>query len=429
MKALRGLNITLKNNPQNIILSIVLFLYSISFHSLIIGLAFFPLIMFIYLWRNKLQISLLSLFLIIFTILYAAFSYIYGFLSLFAAITFIFMPVSLYFTGEYVIKKEPRDKLTFFYVYLVIFSFFVFGILSIGKTVYYDGFSNLLLSTRSVYTPWNDIRFNATNIGAYFTMSLSLLGFIVSFQDKGRMMGIKMLSILIFVLSIISVLLLGNRTGVIIASISFMAVYFVYVFYGSKQNNKVTATIIIIITFLLIIYAIQSNILGVGEKLLGSTLVIRLSEGNLFEDIRFNAWQAAFSGLFEYPFGGKQAYIQLNYAHNLWLDVGYTAGIVPFIFFLIFSFLAFKHFVKLIKSKETPIELKTLLTGVYVSLFINFFVEPILEGYFVHFTMFCFIVGITSKYVRLTDKVTARRTKKRGVRINENTLVRQRSTS
>lgn len=399
---------TSKRTYVNFALAIMLFLYGINFHSTTIGLILFLLAIFrcFFVKIEKLRTALLPFFLIAFTTSYSIASYYFGFFSLFEVVTFVLTPIAFYLTGIYVIKKKVSVKLLFFYINLIIFSLFIFGIYCVGKTVYYDGIYNLSANVRTVSTPWTNVQFNATNLGAYFTMGLSLLGFIFTFKVKD-LISIKLLYIIIIVLSIISELFLGNRTGLVIAVISIVTAYLVYNIYGPKQiRNKVTTTFVIITTILLVIYAIQSNIYGIGEKLLGSTLVIRLYDSNFFEDLRFKAWQAAFIGLFEHPFGGKQAYIPLNYAHNLWLDVGYAVGIIPFVILLIFTLLVCKDLVKLIRNKENPIELRILLTCVYVSLFINFFVEPILEGYFIHFAIFCFIVGMTSKYVRLTDKVT-----------------------
>jgi len=386
-------------NPQNLILAVLLLLYCTGVYSLAIGLIVFSVFAYLYLLKNEFRISLVSLFLFSFSITYAVASYTHGVISAPAALLFAVLPVALYFTGEYAIRKEARDKLAFFYVYLVLVSFFLVGIYSIWKTIQYGGFTGLFLDVRLVYMPGSDVWVNATNLGAYFAMGLSLLGYIITAGSKSGS-AVRLLSILIFGLSAVSMLFLGNRTGLVIAFVSFCAVYIVTMFYGGqKLSNNVKTNAMLILAVLAAIFIVQ--LFGLGEMLLGTTLVQRFPGGGFFEDPRFEAWPVALRGLFEYPLGGKQADIPLTFAHNLWLDVGYVAGVIPFILLLAFSWLILRNLLRLIKTKACPIGLKALFTGVYVALLLNFFVEPVLEGYFIHFTILCFIAGVTSKYIRL----------------------------
>ena len=140
---------------------------------------------------------------------------------------------------------------------------------------------------------------------------------------------------------------------------------------------------------------VTRNVFSFGEFVMGSTLVARFSDLGLFSDARFYAWRAALNGLLRYPLGGRQADIGLNYAHNLWLDVGYVAGIIPFLLLVIFSWLLARSLGYLLRDRQTPDALKNFLIGIYVSVHLAFFVEPVLEGAFVSFSMFCFITGVT----------------------------------
>lgn len=387
-------------NQQHLLLAALLFLYCIGVYSQIIGLIILPSIAFIHLVKNRFQISLSSLFLMAFTASYVAISYWHGFISLSTGMVYIIMPISLYFVGEYVIKKEFHDKLAFYYTYLVLFSFFLFGIYSVGWTAYYGGFSDTFMNMRVLYMPGSDVWVNATNLGAYFTMGLSLLGYIVTCEKGNGPKAVKLVSLLVFVLAAVSMLWIGNRTGMVVAIGSFLAAYYVTMFKISHPiSNKIKANFAIILIILTAIYIVQSNFFGLGEILLESTLIKRIST----EDPRPVAWYTAIKGLYEYPLGGRQASIALNYVHNLWLDVGYVAGIIPFALLIAFSWLVVRNWLRLISSKTTPIGLKTFFTGVYVALLINFSFEPVFEGYFVHFTMFCFLAGVTRKYVRLNN--------------------------
>jgi hypothetical protein len=267
--------------------------------------------------------------------------------------------------------------------------------------------------------PWADLSLNATNISSYFTMSLSLLGFVLFIRNKESNI-IKKVYLILFLLSAISILYLGSRTGLVIIIMAFIGAYFVYIFYCPGQaGEKIKISFIIFILMVFIFYAIQMNILGIAEKINSSTLGMRFSKYYIFDDLRLIAWKESFLGIFDNPLGGKKVYIPLNYVHNLWLDVGFSSGIFPFFILLLFSFLSYKDLLRLIKNKKVPNEIKILLTGIYISLFANFFVEPILEGYFTLFSIFCFIAGMTNSYIRLSDSIM----KKVVTSLDENTLV------
>ncbi|MBT9150241.1 MAG: hypothetical protein DDT40_00409 [candidate division WS2 bacterium] len=391
-------------NPQHFLLASLLFLYCIGVYSQIIGLIIFPSIAFLHFVKTRFQISLSSLFLMAFTASYVAISYWHGIISLSTGVVYMIMPISLYFVGEYVITKGFHDRLAFYYTYLVLFSFFLFGISSVGWTAYYGGFSDAFMNRRVLYMPGSDVWVNATNMGAYFTMGISLIGYIVTYEKGNGPKAGKLISLVIFVVAVASMLLIGNRTGLVVTIGSFLAAYYVAMFRMPHSiRNKIKTNFVIILVIFTVIYIVQSNFLGLGELLLESTLIQRISTGYFFEDPRTDAWHVAIRGLYEYPLGGRQANIALNYVHNLWLDVGYVAGIIPFALLIAFSWLAVRNLLSLISSKTTPIGLKTFFTGVYVALLINFSFEPVLEGYFVHFAMFCFIAGLTRKYVRLSN--------------------------
>ncbi|PMP97070.1 MAG: hypothetical protein C0168_00090 [Candidatus Aminicenantes bacterium] len=363
-------------------------------------------------------------FLFLFSVSYVTISIKYNFISSYEAYRIFLIPSFFYLIGLNIIKDNQIKSTTiFFYSNILIISLFLFGFFSVAKSYYEYGLTDLFMNTeqRVVLIPWSDISLNATNIIGYFCMSLSLVGIIFFGKRKKSFIVFKIFYLIIFLISILSIILLGSRTGLIIFLISFIATFIVYIFYGPpKKEIKLIKIIFIIIFIILLAYAISANMYGIGNKLFGSTLSVRLYKIGIAHDLRYKAWEGSLLGLLDYPFGGKRSNIPLNYAHNLWLDVGYTAGIIPFILIIIFSLSTLKSYLTIIKTKIIDVNIKLLLTGIYISLFSYFFVEPILEGSFILFTIFCFISGMTKMYSNLSVSATKKMVRK----VYENTLVR-----
>jgi O-antigen ligase len=106
-------------------------------------------------------------------------------------------------------------------------------------------------------------------------------------------------------------------------------------------------------------------------------------------------WGEAFRGLFTNPLGGNQTQLSLGYAHNLWLDVGWTTGLFPFVLLVFFTLMALKdYYIKLFRSDDLSLYFKYLITAMLCGFFITFMLEPIIEANVLFFCAFCFFSGI-----------------------------------
>jgi len=385
---------------MRVTVSLLIFLHAINLMPTSLGAVGFALVATVGLWRYNFAVSLAGISLAVFLSSYALASLYHGFFSLSAAVLFVILPLSMYFVGEYATLGKNRHSSVFHYGYLVVLSLAMYGLLSVGRTLLFEDIAAQLMGARIVYAAWSGVRMNATNIGAYLTGAISLAGLLVLPQRNRLGIGIRALTVFLVVTSGMALLYLGNRTGAVIMVASFLVLSAVYFGYSPGYKlEKLKAFALVTLTLLGVLFVLQQNLLGLGEGLADSTLSVRLMQQSVFEEVRFIAWGEALAGLTEHPLGGKEANISLNYVHNLWLDVGYVAGIVPLLLLTLFSVLALKDCLRLIKDKNAPIALKLLISGFYTSLFLNFAVEPVLEGVFVIFTMFCFMAGVLRKYV------------------------------
>lgn len=141
----------------------------------------------------------------------------------------------------------------------------------------------------------------------------------------------------------------------------------------------------------------------------GQNIINRLSSTYLFE--RFSGvgigstsrWDKVayyLSHFLENLSGGNHMRQVIGYAHNLWLDVYDTAGLIPFIALLIVTVLILTRFIQN-KSLFRENEVK-LLVLFFVSSYIHFFTEPAYYSLINYMWVFAFISGYISKRYKTT---------------------------
>jgi hypothetical protein len=137
------------------------------------------------------------------------------------------------------------------------------------------------------------------------------------------------------------------------------------------------------------------NLFNINSLWENTTIYKRFISMNVLNDVRFMAWKAILQNFQNFPLGGKQILINLNYAHNLWLDIVWTSGIYPAIFLLLFNIISIFTLIKVLLKKNIPLQLRTIILCSYCAFFIVFMFEPIIEGYFPFFLSYCFFAGLT----------------------------------
>lgn len=141
------------------------------------------------------------------------------------------------------------------------------------------------------------------------------------------------------------------------------------------------------------------------QNLLNGRIFTR--DGGIFGNVRFQAQRNAVMQLLKYPMGGKQMDIAgLKYVHNVWLDIAYTAGIIPFVFVAAYTVGTMIECVKLVLSKNVPQEMKYLMTGIFIALHLNYSVEPVLDANMIFWAMGACVSGMIKGYLISSKEVT-----------------------
>lgn len=231
----------------------------------------------------------------------------------------------------------------------------------------------------------------ATGLGAVNTYVVSLIGYWIFVEKR---LAVKLIALACSIPTLLSLLLLGTRTQMIILISMTALTLLIYTFERHGKTALVRVAAILAVLALAAMAVYQNNLFGIRTTIDASTLLMRLQDtsvGQLRSDAyRINSVWNGIVSLIENPLG----HVDHNYFHNMWLDIGRVGGWIPFIGIMVFSVVVLFHLVKIMKSPWLRTELRYLLFCLIIGAMINFLAEPIIEGMVDFFYSHVLIVGM-----------------------------------
>jgi hypothetical protein len=299
------------------------------------------------------------------------------------------LPFLFYIMGKYLNRNydDPIQKSYIVVIVAFIFSInpFLSNLVSIIEFGYMSSRDVSLLVSGLV-----DRQLSATNMASFFLMNMSFFPFVLINTNNKNERNIKNMLIGLFVIGLIAVSNVSTRTGILISVISWLCALFF--------NKASSAFKILGRSFLyLLIIALFIFLSGSLEKILSTDLYSRFTEDddNSLLNSRSNIWEEAFKIIFQTSddnFIDKQMDIA-EYAHNLWLDVALKAGNYPLIILLIITIKYLITLGKILTMKLYTPFFRILMVCITVAFYSTFMVEPIMDGYFTLFCLYCFFFG------------------------------------
>ena len=316
--------------------------------------------------------------------------------SIFSFLPDVFLPAILYFVGKGVGTKYQSADVRIFFIFFILFFFSIIPIISILDQVIEEGF----VGTRGLYLIWDkNIIISSTGLGAYLSINTASVALFNASKSSKFQKIITVLVAILFLLSIICVFRLGNRTQLLIA---FVAIFISYFYNFKRMSNIAKYTLFMTFGFLIgyvfYLFVINSEIVLLYQDRIGDSEAGETELGG-----RLSKWQLAIESILSDPWGWELS--RFGYSHNLWLDVARISGVLPLIPLVLFSVSSYKLLLKSIKIIKQESFLSTFIFVFFISIFLTFFVEPIMEGMYLLFFVFCifvgFMAGITSNNGRI----------------------------
>jgi hypothetical protein len=326
----------------------------------------------------------------------------YGYTDIASAVKYIIYIVGMYAIGFAVGKRnKPLSSYGILWMMLapvigsVLFSFLcVYRVLSGGNV--------LEIAKRAVPSFWTGGEpIVGTGLGALASLGICLAPIIFlssrEGMEKTKYYSFKLIVLLLVLMGSVANLALQNRGPFVALVISFISALCIVFLFGKKSFYYVLKFAIVLSLIVLLVWVIIPP-----DILSQFTIFKRFAQRGLETTGRSTAWLLMMKGIFSSFTGGRFVDIHLDYVHNLWLDVAYDTGIVPFTLLLIFHGSHLSRFIKLFKSSLSLTMALTIIC-LSVSFLATFFIEPSLNFSPMYFATSCFFLGLV---LRISNYIT-----------------------
>lgn len=203
-------------------------------------------------------------------------------------------------------------------------------------------------------------------------------------------------------------LILAGRTIIVMLLLALSISYIYSLFSGLNTKDKLHKIIKLFLIILIIGVAYRFNFFNIKTIFEKSNLYYRFY-GNFAQkmgsDSRMGYKMQYLSYMIYFPFGGNHI---LNftgkYAHDLYLDTYDEAGIFALIAVMFYIIKTSFNLVNVQKSKTLNLQVKKMVLCIYIVMYIEFMLEPILVGVPWVFANFCCVDGGVSMLIRKEEK-------------------------
>ena len=272
---------------------------------------------------------------------------------------------------------------------------------SIGSFCHYliNWFTNFGSSDRNTIDICTGEPMGATGQAALDCLPLAL-AIALLFSETSK--KIKITSIITVVLVLGYNLILSGRT-LIIMLLVIVAVAFLYNM-SMQKKSRMRLILIITVAIILLVYIYQSNLFNVRTYVENSPIYERFfledSNQGIDEDSRMRKKLYHLENMDRYIFGGAHIRQEIGHAHDILLDTYDESGVFALVGMIGYLLVSIVHLVKCLTNKSLPFEFRNIILCVYVTVYIEFMVEPILQGMPWLFATFCLIDGYVSRILR-----------------------------
>lgn len=274
-------------------------------------------------------------------------------------------------------------------------------------------FTDFIIQNRRVPSFWglNSEAINGPTLDLYNILGISLVSILLFGWSKKSDISHKLVFVLAlstFLMSLYSSISLLGRTPIIALIIS-GTTSTIFIINKAHFKNKFILILVLILATLIFISSYEQLFPQISNYFLENNLLTRFEKMGL-ESGRYELWRTVLTNMFRYPFGERKILLPSgdNYAHNLWLDVAYDAGIIPMFLLIWFHVLHIHPFYKVL-SAELPKLLLILLISLGVAFIIGFIGTPVIQGSRYYFATSCFFLGLVAKLASDLDSLSTKK--------------------
>ena len=369
-------NIWSDNKYINLCINVLLFLVGINFMH--IGQLFLPVICFLLFVDNKLRFKVndpkLFIILCLFAVSFYAFSYQMGFYSVMG----FTLPMAYYIGSNMYQPDEDKIRKT---IYLFALAMGCHVILNSIYEYIVHGQHGFFMSTTH-YDIWTREKIANTATAVNGDLIIGCFYYLLFHERNKRL---RTVSFIVLALSMFYLIVIGRRTPVMMIAIVFVASYLYEAFYLKNSSEKLRRSFLIVsigflsfVALLALIYSL--NLFGARQKLADYHIILKFTK-NFINDQRFELYFGSFKLMPQYLWGGQHISTILGeQIHDFWIDIYDYAGIVTCLIMLAYTVLVFRKSLIVLKNKDCSKEFRILYLGVFISIALQLFFEPVMTG-------------------------------------------------
>lgn len=389
-----------KLRPSEYFWLALLALYAVSMFNL--GGYILVVLLAAYLMLNirNIEASPLLLSLMFFSGFYFTFYLVHFTPSITEVFNYLIAPWAAFAFGELFTRKSGSRLAPYYVIGTVAMGMFAHGLLNL---IAYLGSAAARITGRAAYDFWRREIISVTANGLYFPMALGL-SFGALFSDFKK--STKLLALAIVAAAGINAALLGHRTSIfIIALLALFHAAAILLRSDTPEWKKGRLITSGCVGLIMVLILWVTDFCGFRTWIEGSSLFQRMTNPDqVHSTSRLVVWQSFFREALFHPFGGSAYKLadHQNWVHNLWLDVYYKVGIVPFVCLIIPTVLIVAQLIMLRRycRKSGYESVGTVMTSLYLAVMLSCMVEPIIDANPYFLISFFMITGCISGMLR-----------------------------
>lgn len=371
----------------------LLFLAAMNFFAKFFYFAFASLILILIIQR-KLLVNYTCLIYLALGVIMAVYNFDEGVMSMLKCLAY----VALYLVGyNFMIVKSGRHSVLFEYSQNDVekSGYLLLVMISAGSFTHYAlnfifNFDKVL--TRNTFDIWSGEVMAATGQS---TLACLMVGLAVAMIFIPPKKICRVIAIICLVIILAYNLILAGRTLIFITAILIL-LSIIYMHFALKTPlAKFKLLIGIAVAVLAVVFVFTFNIGDIRDYVFESNLLERFNVFNseIFDTDRSNVKLSFIMNFWKYPFGGLHMRDEFGYAHDLLLDGYDEYGIFSLILLIAILITGIVELYKLVRYTDYSFTFKLALICIYVSILLEFCVEPILAGMPWLFSCYCLING------------------------------------
>ena len=368
-----------------------------------------PLFILVAVHKQSKQCKNTVAWLIVFSVLFLFGHYLHsGIESRTLFLIYLFPPI-YYMTGSYLGRKyKTNETVLVFILFVVVVMYAAYDLGFVVRSIFSGG--GVLTERQILDQNGNETR-TATGYAILMSVLIAGISLIISPRQQGINQWIRIIGVSLGFLALYGMMTIVTRTSLFESVLVLIFSVYMFIFernMGKKKKGGMLVFLLVVASLAAITFYVfeHTSLSIIGDVF--NAFEARNTEGSQLTDAggRTSFWVMGIEDLLSHPFGTSTGRIRSGtYSHNMWLDIGVTAGWIPFIIILIVSIKNTRDCIRLVRDQSYDYFTRLYYFAMFICLMMSCFVEPVLDNVFRHFLVYLFFCGMVSEMRPKTSEI------------------------